>query len=99
MTLSAFRALPDEDRTLALAFDLYEADLCPGCGQPRTYAHDTDSAGHWHGSDAIRCNACTALEASRRKYDKNDGSKAPLYFTVQPDDLLVYAMEHPLPRD
>ena len=96
--MSAFRALPDEDRLLALGLDLYEADLCPGCGQPRTYAHDVDSAGHWLGSEATRCHACTALEGARRKYDDNAGSKAPLYFHVEPDEALQHAMEHPLPH-
>lgn len=83
---------------LALGLDLYEADLCPGCGQPRTYAHDADSEKHWHAPAATRCHACTALAAKRRKYDETS-TKEALYFRVEPDEALVYAMEHPLPAD
>ena len=100
--LSHFRGAPpstpvtDTDRLLALALDLYEGDLCPGCGQPRTYAHDADSEKHWHVPDATRCHACTAIEAKRRKYDDSSSQRA-LYFHAEPDAGLLYAMEHPLP--
>jgi hypothetical protein len=36
------------------------------------------------------------LEANRRKYDES-GSARALYFHVEPDEGLTYAMEHPLP--
>ena len=45
---------------------------CPGCGQPRTYAHDADSEKHWHAPDATRCHACTAIAAKRRKYEATE---------------------------
>ena len=85
----------DTDRLLALGYELYEADLCHGCGQPRTYAHDVDSAGHWVCPPPTRCQACTAIEAEQRKHDsKNTRS---LMFHAEPDAALRYAMEHPLP--
>lgn len=46
--------------------------------------------------DATRCQACTAIEAKRRSYD-NSHSQRALYFPVEPDAALRYAMEHPLP--
>lgn len=86
----------DTDRLLALALELFEADQCPGCGQSRTYAHDADSEKHWIAPPPTRCHACTALEAERRKHDDKPTVRA-LYFGVQPDEALLYAMENPLP--
>ena len=74
---------------------MYEADLCHGCGQPRTYAHDVDSAKHWHVPAPTRCQSCTAIEAEQRKHDEK--RTRSLYFHAEPDAALMYAMEHPLP--
>lgn len=36
------------------------------------------------------------IEAKRRTYDSSSSQRA-LYFHAEPDEALVYAMEHPLP--
>lgn len=42
-----------------LGLQLYEATLCPGCGQPRHLAWHRESEGEWEGNHFI-CHACTA---------------------------------------
>ena len=56
------------DRALALALQLYEDGLCPGCGQQRHEAMDPDSEGRWAALDPARCHACTALAAKAKEY-------------------------------
>lgn len=76
---------------------MYEADLCHGCGQPRTYAHDADAAGHWKAPPPTRCHSCTAIESEQRKHDEKH--TRALMFHAEPDDAMRYAMEHPLPAE
>lgn len=49
------------DRILALALQLYEDGLCPGCGQPASRAHNPDMEGYYVAS-TTRCWACAARE-------------------------------------
>lgn len=74
-----------------MAVDLYEADLCRGCGQPRTYSMDPDSRGHYHAPDPAGCNGCRELQRAQ-KSAKGD-SNGHLYWHVEPSEALVAAME------
>lgn len=42
-----------------LGLQLYEATLCPGCGEPRHLAWHQESEGEYEGNHFI-CHACTA---------------------------------------
>lgn len=46
---------------LALALQIYEDSLCPGCGQRLVESMDPALAEFWSTMPPIRCNACTAL--------------------------------------
>lgn len=77
-----------------MALQAYEDDLCPGCGQPRTYAFDADAAGRY-GAHAAVCHACATLQRS----EKSRGSKNPPpghREYVIPDEGLAHAMRHPI---
>lgn len=80
---------------MAIAADLYEADLCRGCGQPRTYSMDPDSRGHYHSPDPAGCNGCRALHAAQ----KGKKGEPYLYYHVEPDEALAAAMESGPVRD
>lgn len=73
----------DQDGLLAAALVQYEADLCPGCGQPLSEStdssHDPDNRHGTHRYDAldpVRCFACTALEAKVGAYEKSPSPRA-----------------------
>jgi len=74
---------------------MYEADLCGGCGMPRTYSMDPDSRNHYHADDPAGCNGCRALAAATH----NKKHEPHLYYSVQPDEALVAAMEAGPVRD
>lgn len=61
LTITAWRALPEMDRLLALGLALYEATICSGCGQQLHYSMDPDLADEWSTTEPTRCHACTAL--------------------------------------
>jgi hypothetical protein len=46
------------DRALAEALDLYEAGLCPGCGQPKDRAWHPDQLGWMEVRDNLVCEGC-----------------------------------------
>lgn len=75
----------------------YEADLCPGCGWPRTYSMHRESKGHWHATDGIRCQSCTVIEAKRTAVLKvTDRSPGALSFAARPDQGLAHAIADPI---
>ena len=74
---------------------MYEADICSGCGMPRTYSMDPDSRNHYHAIDPAGCNGCRALATAK----KGKQNEPHLYYSVQPDEALVAAMEAGPVRD
>lgn len=50
----------DADRAWAMALLTYEADLCSGCGHPRSETTETHNEFAYVGK-AIRCHACAAV--------------------------------------
>jgi len=75
---------------------MYEADLCSGCGQPRTYSMDKSSRDHYHVGLPFGCNACRALGDARKSNKKFEPHQ---YYSVQPDEGLAAAMEAGPVRD
>ena len=66
---------------LALGLALYEATICPSCGQPLHLAMDDDLADEWTTTHPVRDHACTALERA------NEGIKGfdhPRALRIQP---------------
>lgn len=71
LTISAWRALPEVDRLLALGLAIHEATVCSGCGQDLRYSMDPDLEDFWTTAHPHRCHACTALSrASERLQDE-----------------------------
>lgn len=79
------------DRSLLVALQAYEDDVCGGCGQPRTYAMDEDSEGRYAAHTA-RCNGC----AARQRADTEAKPPPGQYRFVVPDEGVTYAMHHPI---
>ena len=50
----------DENRDLAIAYAMWEADLCPGCQRLMSETTKASNEGLYVASTAIRCHACTA---------------------------------------
>lgn len=74
----------ESDRWLALALDVYEQSLCPGCQQRRDRAWHPDMEG-WYEPRTRQCHACSAR-------DGQDVNFAQIEDTGPPDNEL-----HPLP--
>lgn len=72
MGLSQFRDLPATDRLLAVALTIYEAGICPGCGQPLRESTDPDLEERWTTDLPHRCHACTAIARRAKEYDDQD---------------------------
>jgi len=51
----------ETDRLLALALQIHEDSLCPGCGQLVTESMEPALAEYWATMPPVRCFACTAL--------------------------------------
>jgi len=56
-----------DDRAWAMALLEYEADLCSGCGQPRSESMDKDNQFHYE-STALRCHGCAAVAAESERW-------------------------------
>lgn len=88
------RKWTSRDWALTVALQSYEDDLCPGCGQPRTYAFDEDASGRY-GVHSATCNACASLDrATAARGEKNPPPGQRQY--VVPDRGLTHAMHHPI---
>lgn len=61
MTITAFRALPEVDRLLALALQAHDDARCSGCGQLLSECMDPDLLDEWTTMHPVRCGACTAI--------------------------------------
>ena len=79
MTITAFRALPEVDRLLALALQEYEDGLCSGCGQPLRESMDPDLLEEWTSMDPHRCGGCTALAVAADQSKDRDHPGALRY--------------------
>lgn len=55
----------DRDRLLIIAWELYSASLCEGCGQEKHRAMNPDMSGFYE-VQTYQCFACDALESYRR---------------------------------
>lgn len=60
----------ERDAMLAQALTWYEANLCPGCGQPLWESMDPANEGRYHVPPASRCHACTQVQLAMRPYEK-----------------------------
>ncbi|WP_191564970.1 hypothetical protein [Janibacter melonis] len=74
-----------------VALEAFEADLCPGCGQPRTYSTDDDAHRRYSVED-VTCHACAELERKQEQRKPRPGRKS---FPV-PDAGMRHAMAHPI---
>lgn len=57
---SAFLGWAEDDRAWAIALLEYEADICSGCGQPRSESMDPANQFKYE-SEALRCHGCSAV--------------------------------------
>lgn len=61
-----------EDVDEALAFEEFEAENCPGCGEPKIETFDP--ANEWaYRAVAVACHACAARKRAEAKLDILDG--------------------------
>lgn len=84
----------ERDRVLLLALQAYEDDLCPGCGQPRTYSFDDDAEGRYPAHSAT-CHACASLDRSSKAHGDKGPPPGHRQYVV-PDAGLTHAMHHPI---
>lgn len=57
----------DEDRGWAIALLEYEADMCPGCGQPRSQSTLPENESKYE-SEAVRCHGCKAVAVESERF-------------------------------
>jgi hypothetical protein len=81
LTISGFRALPETDRLLALALQIHEDAVCPGCGQLVSECMDPDLLDEWTTMEPHRDGACTALARARER-NKDREHPGALRFVV-----------------
>ena len=67
------------DRLLAVALTIYEASICPGCGQPLRESTDAELEDQWVTDLPHRCHACTAIARRAKEYDDQDFPQAYRY--------------------
>lgn len=81
----------DWERTVWRAFDAWELDLCPGCGQPQTqslYVKDRDPQPEY-GAGFVECLGCEAL-LSQQEHQRTLDAKALRALTANqkhPDEI------------
>lgn len=61
----------DDDRALALALTVYEADLCPGCQQPLSETTKLENQFKYQAQPAVRCHYCTASAIGAEQYQES----------------------------
>src|SRR3954462_13378745 len=58
----------EETRDLAIAYAMWESDLCPGCNSPLSETLSSDNEGLYVASAPVRCHSCTAREQTADAY-------------------------------
>jgi hypothetical protein len=58
----------DENRSLAMAYAMWLADLCPGCQRPMTETMRAENEGLYVAEAAMRCHSCTAHHQASNAY-------------------------------
>lgn len=66
----------EENRNLAMALAMYEADLCPGCSQPMSETTKRENEGLYVAERAIRCHWCTASHMASEMYAESPQPRA-----------------------
>jgi hypothetical protein len=61
-----------EDRRYALAWQRYKADLCGGCGHPRSESMDIDNEFRYE-AEASYCHACAKVAKASAAYAEDPG--------------------------
>jgi hypothetical protein len=87
-------AWTEDDRSLLLGLEMYEATLCSGgCGQPRETAWHADAEGEYDGHRFV-CHACTARAGQQVVYTALVATPASeRVATFVPFDLLTTTTE------
>jgi len=57
-----FLAWPEDDQDKALAFDKFDDDRCPGCGNPLSETTDMTFRAEWV-AETVGCHACRVKDA------------------------------------
>lgn len=84
------------DRLAVLAFEMFEASMCPECSQDRARGYNPELADSWQ-VHPVPCYSCKALEDARAKQKSAKGMKnylvdagpvdaEPYTFTLTPVD-------------
>jgi hypothetical protein len=60
----------ERDALLLQALDWYEANLCPGCGQPLWESMDPANEGRYRVPPPHRCHACTEVDLAMKPFEK-----------------------------
>jgi hypothetical protein len=67
----------DEDnRDLAVAYAMWEADLCPGCQRPMAETMSAENEGRYVASAPLRCHSCTAHHQASDAYSDSPQAQA-----------------------
>lgn len=73
----------EETRAVVLAYEMWERELCTGCGHPYASTTDPENEGRYRVKAPIRCHACTAREIAAEAFAEVPQSSA-LLFQVDP---------------
>jgi hypothetical protein len=77
-----FLGWSDDDQAWAIALLEYEADLCSGCGQPRSESMDAGHEFDYHPT-ALRCHGCAAVAAESERFSGPTANTKGLMIGVQ----------------
>jgi hypothetical protein len=77
-----FLGWPDDDQAWAIALLEYEADLCSGCGQPRSESMDAGHEFDYHPT-ALRCHGCAAVATESERFSGPTSNTKGLMIGVQ----------------
>lgn len=70
----------DEDRTMAMELQDYEAGLCPGCRYPMAETTAPENEFAYQAELPLRCHRCTASERAMKAHE---GKEAPSALYMQ----------------
>jgi len=74
-----------DDREAALALLAWEADLCPGCGQPLTETTDPANEERYVARPPLLCHRCVATESAAKKWE-NHAHPGALLIPIELDE-------------